>query len=62
MAAAHPKTTAFYRFSDSDNYYKLREAQDKYLYEAFVELGGKPETVVPNMAGTALLKYGDSGK
>ena len=47
LAAAHPETTAFYRFSDFDNYYKLREAQDKYLYEAFVELGGKPETEHP---------------
>ena len=29
FADAHPETTAFYRFSDFENYYKLREAQDK---------------------------------
>ena len=43
MAAAHPETTAFYRFADFENYYDLRLRQDEYLYSRFVELGGKPE-------------------
>ena len=47
MAEAHPKTTAFYRFADFDNYYALREAQDRYLYERFKELGGIPEEEHP---------------
>ena len=28
MAAAHPETTAFYRFADFENYYELRLRQD----------------------------------
>ena len=47
MAEAHPETTAFYRFADFDNYYALREAQDRYLYERFKELGGIPEEEHP---------------
>lgn len=47
FADAHPETTAFYRFSDFENYYKLREAQDKYLHDEFVAIGGKPETEHP---------------
>lgn len=47
MAEAHPETTAFYRFADFDNYYALREAQDRYLYECFKELGGIPEEEHP---------------
>ena len=47
FANIHPNTTAFYRFTDFENYYKLREAQDKYLYDVFVSLGGKPETKHP---------------
>lgn len=42
MAAAHPQTTAFYRFADFENYYDLRVNQDEYLYSRFVELGGEP--------------------
>lgn len=42
FAVAHPETTAFYRFADYENYYKLREKQDRYLYESFIALGGKP--------------------
>ncbi len=47
LSDAHPETTAFYRFSDFENYYKLREAQDKYLYDEFIKIGGKPETKHP---------------
>lgn len=47
LAAAHPETTAFYRFGDFDNYYALREAQDKYLYSKFIELGGVPKEEHP---------------
>lgn len=47
LADAHPDTTAFYRFSDFENYYRLREAQDQYLYDQFVAAGGKPETEHP---------------
>ncbi len=47
LAAAHPETTAFYRFGDFDNYYALREAQDKYLYSKFMELGGMPKEEHP---------------
>lgn len=47
LAAAHPETTAFYRFADFDNYYGLREAQDRYLYNGFIAKGGKPETEHP---------------
>lgn len=47
LADAHPETTAFYRFADFDNYYALREAQDKYLHARFIELGGKPEETHP---------------
>ena len=41
MAAAHPETTAFYRFADFENYYDLRLRQDEFLYSRFVELGGR---------------------
>lgn len=47
FAESHPETTAFYRFADFENYYSLREEQDKYLYERFVELGGVPEEEHP---------------
>ena len=47
LSDAHPETTAFYRFSDFENYYKLREAQDKYLYDEFLVIGGEPETEHP---------------
>ncbi len=47
MAETHPETTAFYRFADFDNYYALREAQDRYLYARFKELGGIPEEEHP---------------
>ena len=47
MAEAHPQTTAFYRFSDFDNYYALREAQDSYLYAKFKGMGGEPKEEHP---------------
>lgn len=43
LAERHPDTTAFYRFADFHNYYFLRQKQDAYLYERFIELGGLPE-------------------
>lgn len=43
MAAAHPETTAFYRFADFENYYDLRLRQDEFLYSRFVEFGGEPD-------------------
>lgn len=47
MADSHPDTMAFYRFSDFDNYYSLRDRQDKYLYDLFVDQGGKPDIEHP---------------
>lgn len=47
LAEKHPDTTAFYRFADFDNYYGLRERQDKYLHRRFLELGGLPEDEHP---------------
>lgn len=43
LAKKHPETTAFYRFADFDNYYAPRKSQDRYLYDKFVCLGGRPE-------------------
>jgi hypothetical protein len=43
MAADNPETTAFYRFADFENYYPLRMKTDKYLYNLFISLGGKPK-------------------
>ena len=40
LAAAHPNTTAFYRFADFENYYALRTRQDAYLHAQFLEQGG----------------------
>ncbi len=42
MAAANAGKTAFGRFEDFENYYPLRIAQDRYLYETFISLGGRP--------------------
>lgn len=47
LSDTHPETTAFYRFSDFENYYTLREAQDEHLYNEFVKLGGSPKTKHP---------------
>lgn len=47
LAKQHPDTTAFYRFADFENYYPNRKRQDAYLYERFLELGGKPEEEHP---------------
>lgn len=47
LSDVHPETTAFYRFADFENYYRLREAQDKYLHDAFISIGGEPETEHP---------------
>lgn len=47
LAAQHPNTTAFYRFADFENYYPSRKKQDAFLYERFLELGGKPEEEHP---------------
>lgn len=59
FADAHPETTAFYRFADFENYYKLREAQDKYLYNESISIGGKLKTEHPLsfvIEGSAYLK------
>ncbi|MDE7361649.1 MAG: hypothetical protein K2N38_06930 [Oscillospiraceae bacterium] len=42
MAEQNKETTAFYRFSDFENYYPRRLKTDKLLYDCFLELGGKP--------------------
>jgi len=67
MAESHPETTAFYRFADFNNYYALREAQDKYLYEQFQKLGGRPEEEHPLsfvIEGSSYLKewFGDGNE
>jgi len=38
---------AFYRFADFENYYPLRMETDRYLYNAFISLGGKPKVEHP---------------
>ena len=47
LAAAHPDTTAFYRFADFANYYPLRKASEEALREAFLAAGGQPELAHP---------------
>jgi hypothetical protein len=47
MAESNPETTAFYRFSDFENYYPRRMKADRLLYAAFTALGGKPENEHP---------------
>ena len=47
MAANNADTTAFYRFSDFENYYPRRMKTDKLLYNAFISLGGNPQTEHP---------------
>lgn len=42
LAKEHPDTTAFYRFADFAHYYPRRLAADKFLYESFLRLGGRP--------------------
>lgn len=43
LALAHPKTMAFYRFADFENYYPRRLKTDAALYRAFVAQGGTPK-------------------
>lgn len=47
MAIANPDATAFCRFSDFSNYYPRRMQQDEYLYNSFINLGGKPKEQHP---------------
>lgn len=47
MSASNNDTTAFYRFADFENYYPLRLAADKAMYQAFITLGGNPRTEHP---------------
>lgn len=47
MAAAHPQTTAFYRFADFAVYYPRRMKTDALLHQQFCALGGKPGTKHP---------------
>lgn len=42
MAAQNKNTTAFYRFTDFENYYPERLQTDALLYNRFKELGGNP--------------------
>lgn len=42
LAAAHPETTAFYRFADFHNYYPRRMEADRLLRTAFLARGGQP--------------------
>jgi hypothetical protein len=45
--SAHHTGNAFGRFADFVNYYPRRISAEKWLYEQFVSLGGKPETEHP---------------
>ena len=47
LAAAHPETTAFYRFADFANYYPRRNASEEALRSHFIQLGGQPELAHP---------------
>ncbi|MBE5801606.1 MAG: hypothetical protein E7319_04890 [Clostridiales bacterium] len=47
LAAAHPDTTAFYRFADFENYYPRRKASEEALRGRFIQLGGRPELPHP---------------
>ena len=47
LAASHLDTTSFYRFADFKNYYPNRKRADKYVRNAFIELGGKPMLMHP---------------
>lgn len=47
LAKENPDTTAFYRFADFANYYPLRHKTDKFLYDNFLRLGGKPKEKHP---------------
>lgn len=47
MAQSHPDTTAFGRFADFDNYYRLRVEQDRFLHREFLRKGGEPEEEHP---------------
>lgn len=39
--------TAFGRFADFENYYPKRIRTEKWLYESFLEMGGRPQTQHP---------------
>lgn len=47
LAEEHPETAAFYRFADFENYYALRKAQDRELYERFLALGAGRRKSIP---------------
>ena len=47
LAAQHPDTTSFGRFSDFVNYYPLRDEADRYVRECFIQLGGRPRLPHP---------------
>lgn len=42
MAASHPEASAFFRFSDFENYYPRRMEADGILSAAFRDRGGRP--------------------
>jgi hypothetical protein len=47
IAKENSGKTAFWRFADFENYYPRRVELDKYLYRAFIEMGGKPKELHP---------------
>ena len=47
MASDNPNTMAFYRFADFENYYPRRMMTDRYLFDMFTSLGGKPKESHP---------------
>lgn len=47
LAAAHPGTTAFYRFADFANDYPRRKTSEEALRQQFIQLGGQPELLHP---------------
>jgi hypothetical protein len=47
IAKENSGKTAFWRFADFENYYPRRVELDKYLYQTFIEMGGKPKELHP---------------
>ncbi len=47
LSKQNPETTAFYRFTDFENYYPRRLKADEIIYNKFIMLGGKPKEKHP---------------